>query len=352
MTPLYTVSVCGGLETVAISEIETRLSGAGTLKIAQHRRGRASFNYTGDPRRLLSLRSAEHVFLVIRGLRNVTRSRHSLTALRTSLNRVDFRTHFDICRKMGLRLRRRVTFRVTSHMSGLRNYRRIDAQRVVEQTLQTYGWRLTDENPALDIWIEIHDDEAVVSIRLSPLEMAQRDYKRSHIPASLAPTVAYALVQLSDPQPDDLFLDPMCGAGTILIERAYSGRYRYLLGGDISADSVEATRINVGRKHRPRRLFHWDAGSLPLDRWSVNKIVCNPPFGGQIGERRNLEPLYRRFLQECHRVLKPTGRIVFITTQRSIFDNLSNQRRLFKIAQHHPVDLRGKDAHVYMCLPQ
>ena len=351
MNPLYSILVCGGLEKITRDEIQTRFSDQGEVQIIDQKPNRILLRYSGALRHLFSLRSAEHVFLVVRTFSNITRSRHTLAIMRKSLGRLDFRPYFALCQSAGLRLRKQVTFRVTSQLSGQRNFRRIDLQRVIEQTLTTYGWRLTDNNPALDVWVEVHGDDAYISIRLSPLKMAQRDYKNAHIPASLKPTVAYGLVQLSDPQPDDIFLDAMCGAGTILIERAFSGRYRYLLGGDISTEALHAAQINIGKKHRPRQLFHWDAQLLPLAKWSVDKIVCNPPFGEKYGDKFANRTLYRQFLIECERVLKPTGRMVLLTTHHFALENLLKQRRSFRIVQRLKINLLGQSPWVYLCIP-
>lgn len=271
--------------------------------------------------------------------------------LKKSLRRFDFRPYLEICRKAGVRIRHRITFRVTSRMSTRHNYRRIDIQRAVEEVLVSCGWYLTDENPALDVWVENHGNEACVAIRISPIEMGQRDYKHAHIPASLKPTVAYCLVRLSDPQRDDVFLDAMCGAGTILIERAYSGRYRYLLGGDVFPGAIQAAQLNISKKHRPRQLFLWDAQFLPLTQWSVDKVVCNLPFGVR-GNDGEITKLYRRFLKECERVLKPTGRMVLLTTQQSTLENLLKQREsTIKIRRKFRINLLGLKPWVNICLP-
>ena len=111
----------------------------------------------------------------------------------------------------------------------------------MERALLDRGWYLAKGSAALDIWAEVHGDDGYISVKLSSNDMAQRPYKRAHIPASLKPTIAYSMVRLSRPHPDDVFLDPMCGAGTILLERAFVGRYRYLIGGDISTEALRAT---------------------------------------------------------------------------------------------------------------
>lgn len=345
---LYSILVPAGLETVAREELAERFGNAATLKILAPKPQRVLFQYAGNPRELLSLRTAEHLFLVVKKLPKMNRSRGSLAALSGSLARLNFRETFNCCRQMGLKVRKRVTFRVTSRLSGQRNFRRLDLQRVVERTLRERGWQLTSPNPALDVWAEVHGDDGYLSIRLSPIEMAQRRYKQAHIPASLKPTLAYSMVRLSQPSPNDVFLDAMCGAGTILLERAFAGRYRYLIGGDISRKALSATVTNFGRQHQPRQFFHWDARALPLQPNAVDKIVCNLPFGETHGEASRLTRLYREWLHQFEVVLKPRGRMVLLTSQRPLLDTLVKQRRKLKVRQRLPVDVRGVRAWIYV----
>ena len=163
-------------------------------------------------------------------------------------------------------------------------------------------------------------------------------------PRSLKPTLAYSMVRLSRPHPDDVFLDAMCGAGTILLERALINRYRYLIGGDISTDALDATVANFGRKHQPRQFFHWDTRRLPLRANSVDKIVCNLPFGETIGNLPQLTNLYRQCLSEYERVLRARGRMVLLTSQHTLLENELKRRRSLRVTQQLTVDVRGTHA--------
>ena len=349
--PLYSVLMRRGLVEITRQEIQRRLRERGRFEIIAQEPERILIRYSGDPRDLLALRSVEQVFLVVKTLPKMTRSRHSLTALEKSLGRFDFQPHFDICRRAGIRLRKRVTFRVSSRMIGFRNFRRADLQRGVERALMTHGWRLAEEKPALEILVEADETRASVSIKLSSSEMARRNRKQSDFPNSLRPSVAYCLVHLSDPQPEDIFMDPLCGAGTILIERAYAGHYGYLLGGDISLEAVEAAQTNIGRKHQPRQLFHWDARTLPLDRRSVDKIVCSLPAGKKGADESEIAELYWEFLTECERALKPAGRMVLLTTERYILDSLLKTQPAFTTKERFRIELRARNPWVYVCVP-
>ncbi|MDE0323680.1 MAG: methyltransferase domain-containing protein [Candidatus Poribacteria bacterium] len=343
---LYSIIVSAGLENIAREELSARFET--NLKILERKPQRIIFQYAGNPRELLSLRTAEHLFLILKRIPKMTRSRSSLAVLRGSLTRLSFKEMSECCRQVGINVRKRMPFRVTSRLSGKRNFRRLDLQRVIERALSERGWYLASTQAALDVWAEVHGDDGYISIKLSPNDMAQRPYKQAHIPASLKPTLAYSMVRLSKPHPDDVFLDAMCGAGTILLERALMGRYRYLIGGDVSTEALDATVTNFGRKHQPRQFFHWDARTLPLQPNTVDKIVCNLPFGETIGNIPQLTNLYRHCLKEYARVLKPRGRMVLLTSQRTLLNDELEKLRFLGVQQRLTVDVRGKQAWIYV----
>jgi 23S rRNA G2445 N2-methylase RlmL len=350
---LYAITISAGLETIARQELSERLgSDTGHLKILERKPQRILFEYTGNPRELLSLRTAEHLFLILKQLPKMTRSRSSLTAFSGALSRFNFKEAFTCCRQMGINTWKRMPFRVTSRLSGKRNFRRVDLQRVVERALIERGWYSGSSKSALDIWAEVHGDDGYISIKLSSNDMAQRPYKQAHIPASLKPTLAYSMVRLSRPHPEDIFLDAMCGAGTILLERAFIKRYRYLIGGDVSTEALDATVTNFGRQHQPRQFFHWDAQNLPLGSNTVDKIVCNLPFGETIGDVSELTRLYRQCLTEYERVLRPRGRMVLLTSQNTLLEDMLKQRRSLRVTQKLTVDVRGMRAWMSVVCPK
>src|SRR5207237_3746352 len=107
------------------------------------------------------------------------------------------------------------------------------------------SWKPAEENAAVEFWLTIDNATAVSGVRLSDRTMRHRTYKLEHRPASLRPTVAAAMVRLAEIKPRHVFLDPMCGAGTILAEYlAVMGRIRApvapALGGDLDRGALRA----------------------------------------------------------------------------------------------------------------
>ncbi len=251
----------------------------------------------------------------------------------------------------GTRAGRRLKFRVIARMAGEHEFRRVDFQRAVERGIlerSDHTWRLEEEDADVELWATMIDAEFFLTVRLSDDRMRHREYKTAHRPASLRASSAAALAWLSEPREDDVVLDPFCGAGTILIERAHLGRYAMLLGSDRDAGAIAAARVNVGERYKPIQLESWDAGALPLGDASVSKIVTNLPWGlryGSHGENRKLYPLW---FKEFARVLKGGGMMVMLTAEWRLMRELERTRKIApnKIIR---VSVLGKPAAIYVC---
>ena len=345
---IYSIFVTAGLENLARQEIISRYGDSEQFKIILRKPQRIVFQYTGNPKDLLSLRTAECLFLVIKHIPKMTRSRRSLTAIRSFLHRNNFTQAINVCRQVGIRVRKRISFGVISRMSGLRNFQKKDLQQIVERSLVDKGWNLSHSGAGLDVWVEVHGEDGYISIRLSKPDMSQRSYKQEHVPQTLKPTIAYSMVRLSTPHPNDIFLDPMCGAGTILLERALARRYRHLIGGDISEEAIYATQRNFGRKHQPRQFFHWDSEVLPIQPNSVDKIVCNLPIEKSNNRNDNMRDLYKRCLTQFEGVIKPGGRMVLLSMNPGLLNKALKQQHTLHTRQQVGINYSGKRGRIFV----
>jgi tRNA (guanine6-N2)-methyltransferase len=250
----------------------------------------------------------------------------------------------------GARSGRRLRYRVIARMVGEHQFRRVDLARAVARGVaerSDHSWRPSPDEADVEFWATLLPDELILAIRLSDEGMRQREYKVAHIPASLRPSVAAALALLSDPMSDDVVLDPLCGAGTVLIERAHLGRYQLLIGCDRDHDALLAARENVGTRFKPLELHPWDAMALPLPDKSIAKIITNLPWGIRHGSHQDNRRVYPRILQEFHRVLKPGGKIVLLTGETRLMSDLIT-RGLLRPGTILRVSILGADAAVYV----
>jgi tRNA (guanine6-N2)-methyltransferase len=250
----------------------------------------------------------------------------------------------------GVRSGYRLRYRVIARMAGQHQFRRVDLARAVTRGIderEDHSWRFSPDDADVEFWVTLLDDELILAIRLTDERMRHREYKVAQLPGSLRPSVAAALAWLSQPGPDDLVLDPLCGAGTILIERAHLGRYRLLIGCDHDAAALAAARENVGPRYKPLELHPWDAAAIPLPDHSVSTIITNLPWGNRHGSHVENRRLYPRLFHEFQRLIQPGGRLVILTGETRLMSELSS-RELFRPDKILQVSILGANAAVYV----
>ncbi|WP_409251132.1 class I SAM-dependent RNA methyltransferase [Bacillus sp. SCS-153A] len=214
-----------------------------------------------------------------------------------------------------------------------------DCQAIVKKAivnkLQTAYHRtswLEESGAVFKLEVAIHKDTASLTIDTSGQGLHKRGYRIGQGEAPLKETLAAALIQLTTWNPDRPFADPFCGSGTIPIEAALIGQNiapgfnreflseewpwmsekiwdevrmeaedvaNYdqpleIMGTDIDHRMVEVAKSNafeaglgdlVQFKQMQVKDFHSDK--------SYGVIVGNPPYGERIGERKDVEQMYK-----------------------------------------------------------
>jgi tRNA (guanine6-N2)-methyltransferase len=325
--PTLYATVHSGLEEVAGEEIERELGG----EVKRAGSGVVVFRAPQVDRGLLTLRTTEDVFVYAWGTDALSYRAQDLDSIRRWTEKAKWDRLLQIHHAVRPKPTGKPTYRLVVQMTGEHGYRRADGLKALGRGMAGKlpgSWRPAEQNAAVEIWLIIHGAMAICGLRLSDRVMRHRTYKVEHLPASLRPTVAAAMVRLADLKPGQTVLDPMCGAGTLLAEALlYANSHRAqggepwtlsLLGGDIDPQYARAAVANLSRfEVKPRA---WDARQLPLEDDSVDRILCNPPFGKKIGTADEVAPLYRQALREMDRVLRPGGRAVLIASDTAALD--------------------------------
>ncbi|HEV7490794.1 MAG TPA: bifunctional 23S rRNA (guanine(2069)-N(7))-methyltransferase RlmK/23S rRNA (guanine(2445)-N(2))-methyltransferase RlmL [Rhodanobacteraceae bacterium] len=215
---------------------------------------------------------------------------------------------------------------------------------IVDQFRASTGARpsVDIEQPSVRINLRLYRDRATLSLDLSGTPLHRRGWRRGQGEAPLKENLAAAmLLRAGWPQvfaAGGALVDPMCGAGTLLIEGALMaadaapGLLREYFGflGWRGHDGVlwstllddARQRAEQGLRKLPALFFGYDndphvlneakrnaqaagvAGFLHLARRDVDHlqrpeectspglVICNPPYGERIGEQSKLAPLY------------------------------------------------------------
>ncbi|GAB2677588.1 TRM11 family methyltransferase [Kribbella swartbergensis] len=138
------------------------------------------------------------------------------------------------------------------------------------------------------------------------------------VAGSLGADLATLLVRASDPRPDDVFLDPFAGSGSIVRARMALpyGRATY------SDLAVGEPHLQVPPEIRRRSrvtVLAEDALELPsISTGSVSSIVTDPPWGEYDGLDVDFATFARRMMASFDRVLDPQrGRLVLLLSRRA-----------------------------------
>lgn len=367
---MYLAQTQPGLEGVAWEEIAERFanfaarhkSSGSALTLPQvrelgrrHVPSRAGMTIftASDPDPLRELRTCEDIFAVVgyrAGLSSESAALEKISAVATHAPYIEQALTARNRLMPGTRSGRRLRYRVIARMAGEHQHRRIDLARAVARGIaerHDRKWRAVEDDADIEFWATLLPSELILAVRLSDERMRHRDYKVAHLPGSLRPSVAAALAHLSDPEPDDVVLDPFCGAGTVLIERAHLQRYALLIGCDSDPEALSAARENIGPRYKPIELHRWDALAIPLPDASIKKIITNLPWGVRHGSHEENQRLYPRIIAEFHRLLSPGGRIVILSGETRLMSQLIG-RELLRPEKILHVSILGARAAVYV----
>ncbi len=212
----------------------------------------------------------------------------------------------------------------------------------IQRAMGTSG----EGEPESEPWrlqVRVHRDQVTLSLDATGDHLHRRGYRRHVGSAPMRETLAAATLLGSGWQPDTSLVDPFAGSGTIPIEAALLARrippalagrdreprdfpFRHWEGFPASEWTEAVGEARAGILHRaPAPIHASDRDGRVLDALMENAraagveedlsvaeatvtrapfpaepgwIVTNPPYGGRLGDRRKLQPLYRALGRE------------------------------------------------------
>ncbi|MGQ4877549.1 bifunctional 23S rRNA (guanine(2069)-N(7))-methyltransferase RlmK/23S rRNA (guanine(2445)-N(2))-methyltransferase RlmL [Billgrantia sp. LNSP4103-1] len=352
--PAYLATCPKGLEELLAEELRT-------LGAAVDRTTVAGVHFRGEPeaayRACLWSRLANRIVLCLLREEGIERPE----ALHRAVASVDWTRH----------LRPGATLAVDFHgRSEQIRHTRFGAQTVkdgVVDALQAQGQprpAVDLQRPDLRLYAHLHRGRLTLGVDLSGDSLHRRGYRRDVGHAPLKENLAAALlIRAGWPQrlrQGEALVDPLCGAGTLLIEAALMAadmapnlnRVRFGFHGWAQHDEAlwaelkrEAeARASIGRKRCRNRLYGFDQSppalaaaksnamraGIPalveftgaslaqlqrpadLDEGALGLIVTNPPYGERLGELPELVTLYRELGEGVKRAF-PGWRLAVFT---------------------------------------
>lgn len=230
----------------------------------------------------------------------------------------------------------------SSHHSQLHNVPSIQAitkKAIVERLSMVYHrrTRLTETGSKYPIEVAIDKDHVLLTIDTTGDSLFKRGYRQAKGAAPMKENLAAALVMLAHWFPDNPFVDPVCGSGTIPIEAALIGhnispginrhfmmeqwlnltpaelldevrdeadaQADYDIELDITGYDIDQSMVAIAQQNARAAGLSQDITfkQLALKDWRTDKlngvIVANPPYGERLSDQANVRELYRQMGQ-------------------------------------------------------
>lgn len=315
---LFAATYWSGLKPVFLEDLRMRL---GRIEVRRTLIGRRHdaliFDYAGPPGALLGVRSAENVFALCEHFEGIGVSRDAgLRRIREVADRCRFSDALRVVGEArGQAPSDRPRVLLTVNMLGRHKFQDREVRRILRDAIQHgLGQPVAPGDHEVNVRFQLVRDKGFVGLQVPRRPMKDRAYKVCTRAGSLAPTLAYCMARLTEPGPGEVFLDPMCGAGTIAIERALAWPCKTVLCGDLDPEAVAATQKNAEAASIALDVRQWDACRLPLEDASVDKAATNMPYGKDV-PLSDPAAFVSKLLRELARVIRPGGVLVILSAR-------------------------------------
>jgi len=255
---------------------------------------------------------------------------------------------------------------------------------IVDQFRERFNSRpsIEKQHPDIHIHLNIHRNQASLSLDLSGESLHRRGYRSEHSGAPLKEHLAASIIAYAgwtrEVAKTHRFIDPMCGSGTFVIEaamiaaniapgldRTYFGFSKWLqhdvslwqaclqeaekqidhslkpaiFGSDYDNRAIEISRANAARAGVEDliQFTHQDISDLQFEedhRPAV--IICNPPYGERLQSERGLASLYSD-MGNSLRQFAPAN-VHIISANPDLLHRLRLKRVSKKAVKNGPID--------------
>jgi len=200
-------------------------------------------------------------------------------------------------------------------------------QRIETALRESLGVTISPE-AALVLKVRIDDNVVTISLDTSGDALHKRGHKEAVGKAPMRENLAYLMLRQAGYTGTETVVDPMCGSGTFVIEAAEiamglnPGRSRHFAFEDLASfDAAQwAAMRDTPTTSTPLRFYgsDRDAGAVRMSRMNAERagvsdavtfenhaageltppdgppglVMVNPPYGGRIGNKKLLYPLY------------------------------------------------------------
>ncbi|MCA9875944.1 MAG: RNA methyltransferase [Anaerolineales bacterium] len=346
-----------GAEEIAWLEIRWRLPGAkfGEYLFAKEQNGVVTFDYAGDMADVQQLETAEEVYLQALSIPKLSRGKRDLERIRDLVTKAESLGRAGNQLMRFRQFSRPPAYRVVSRKFGRHEYSLKALQKAVLQGMQSRypRWTPVTDGAQVELSVDLLGSHLLCGFNITDKQTRKSRSLRQKGGDGVRPSLAAALVLLTEPEAEDVFLDPLCANGRLLYTRRLLGRYGRLIGVDPSPEQLAIATENLVTRRKGRLpesidLQPWAEDGLPLADASVDKAATVLPDSAQVGGEREMKGLYTAVFQELARVLRPDGRAIILSREYDQVKACLRDRPMLEIQTGYSVKAGAQWGRIYI----
>ena len=301
-----------GIEDIAVQEVKGLLK-TGAKKILPQR-----ILIDKDSNKIFKARSINCVYKLLKRFRF-----ENLNDILKKINKINF----SFIKK---------DFRVRCNRTGNHKFGSLEIEKRVGGTIFKKGFKVNLKSKEI-IYVDIINKNCLVGILLKD-NLCKRDYRVRINNQGLNACLASALLKIVGWKKNEGLLDPFCKDGAVLIEAALLGGKK-IYGMD-SEFNLRSSKINA-KMARAKITFYGEEIDWLDTRFKKNeidKIITSIPFPSKRRNEKDVEKIYKEFLDQAKYVLKT--KMLVISPKMELFEKCAID---FKIVEKREVNI--KDLH-------
>lgn len=206
-------------------------------------------------------------------------------------------------------------------------------------------------NYDIELRVEAKLGRCALYTKLYTLPDTRFGYRVQTVPAAMHPVTAATILRAFGARlkPGARVLDPCCGGGTLLIERAKLTPCVALHGVDIAQSAVDIARACVREAGAEAWIVRQDILRFTAQK-PYDEVIANLPFGLRVGEHGQNERLYALLTARLPALLAKGGVALLVTAEKSLMRKVLRAQSSMKLLEETQIEAGGLTPSVFLLM--
>jgi 23S rRNA G2445 N2-methylase RlmL len=209
--------------------------------------------------------------------------------------------------------------------------------------------RNSPSNYEVEIRIVEQNDRCNVFVKLYSFNDNRFDYRKNELATSINPVTAAIVIKSIEKWIDSSanVIDPFCGTGTMLIERAKLEAVESLTGIDIYRRAISAAEVNSKLANVNIELIDEDILSFYTSHL-FDELITNMPFDNKSTTHNKYADLYSAFVNKIPSLVIKGGMAFVYTIEKQLFREVLMDNEALELLQEIKIESGRLTPHVFV----